>query len=234
MLAATSGPVRLYKFMGGPTFTALFATHREEGNLSFQDFGGSPSFTSVELGLFRRGGGGGGGRAETLAMVTEGGVYHGRLVVSPLLSCSLDGLIVEAALNEYVGGDGRPLSLGGRREGGRGSGGGGSPLLGAGGRGRRGSGDRRGEGEEGVEGRVISMVVTEFHFVLLFPKRLQVVSRLNGKQVRYRPPSVLPPSLTPSFSEKYPFSQPIPLSLPPSLPPFFLFSLPQLGATLPS
>lgn len=41
VLAATSNPVRLYKFLGGPTFDALFARYRDGvGSLTFQDFGG--------------------------------------------------------------------------------------------------------------------------------------------------------------------------------------------------
>lgn len=41
VLAATSNPVRLYKFLGGPAFEALFARYRDGlGSLTFQDFGG--------------------------------------------------------------------------------------------------------------------------------------------------------------------------------------------------
>jgi hypothetical protein len=40
VLAATSNPVRLYKFLGGPTFEALFSRHRDLGSGSFQDLGG--------------------------------------------------------------------------------------------------------------------------------------------------------------------------------------------------
>ncbi len=45
VLAATSNPVRLYKFLGGPGFDALFANYRDGvGSLTFQDFGGCVSF----------------------------------------------------------------------------------------------------------------------------------------------------------------------------------------------
>ena len=176
VLAATANPVRLYKFLGGPTFEALFAKHREQGNLSFQDFGGSPLFHAAELHLFRSERGGGGLRpAESMALLTEAGIYHGKLNLYPPPS-SPDAIITEASLTEYIGSDGKPL---------------GDPhhLLSsspysAGGGGRRGSGAGGGSGSDA---RPLSLALSEFHFLLLYPKRLQVVSRLSGKQVQHNP-----------------------------------------------
>lgn len=139
VLAATSSPVRLYKFLGGPTFEALFAKHAESGTINFQDLGG-PTFNNTELRLYRRSLQ---DRAHSLALLTENGIYHGRIFMQTTLQGTVEVSIVESGMVDY-------------------------PL---------------GE-EERRDSTPLSLALSEFHFVVLYPQRLHVISRLSCKLVQ--------------------------------------------------
>eukprot|EP00752_Nemacystus_decipiens_P004533 g4139.t2 len=194
VMAVTASPLRLYVFMGGPTLEVMFREHRESSSTSFRELPGSMLGTALHVyrrasaapgaagaspgrdggggvgggfagprgrgGAALRGRGGGGVKGQkeappqSFALLTSMGIYHGSLALGG--HATLDNVISEAQLVPF------PEDAGGG-----------------------------GDGDGGLRGRVgmarsspLSMAITEFHFLLLFTGRLQVVSRLNGAVVQ--------------------------------------------------
>ena len=74
VMAVTSEPTRLYHYLGGPTFTHLFAHYVRTGTSSFAELPGS--LPKVELDCFVRSNE---LTAQHFALMSQYGVYHGNL-----------------------------------------------------------------------------------------------------------------------------------------------------------
>eukprot|EP00002_Diphylleia_rotans_P023649 TRINITY_DN4651_c0_g1_i3.p1 TRINITY_DN4651_c0_g1~~TRINITY_DN4651_c0_g1_i3.p1 ORF type:complete len:921 (+),score=186.87 TRINITY_DN4651_c0_g1_i3:58-2820(+) len=124
LIIATT-PTRIYQFVGGPSFEAVFAGYE---NPAFHELPGE--FQNSELHLFSKYQ----GLAKSLAWLTEPGIYHGNLVFgsqNPGDSVCTDNQLLQFPNTESA------------------------TLI------------------------PISMLLTEWHFILLYPDRFQAISRLN-------------------------------------------------------
>lgn len=75
VMCATSSPTRMYHFIGGPTFSALFAEYVQSGTTSFTELPGE--IKRAELYCYGKSAQ---TRAQNFALMTEMGIYHGSLL----------------------------------------------------------------------------------------------------------------------------------------------------------
>ncbi|CAM9575226.1 unnamed protein product [Chrysoparadoxa australica] len=166
VMAATANPTRLYTLLGGPTLEALFRSYREPGNTSFQELPGHLMTTELRLLYNAVGGSSHNSQPEAFAMLTSLGVYHGSLALSSnsKTGISASNLVVDAKLQPYPS---DPVSLPSSLD--KGS------LAGPG---------PRPSGVAGSELVPLSLAITPYHFLLLYPNKLEATSRLSGGVVQ--------------------------------------------------
>ena len=75
VMCATSSPTRMYHFIGGPTFSQLFAEYVQSGTTSFTELPGE--IKRAELYCYSKNAQ---SRAQNFALMTEMGIYHGSLL----------------------------------------------------------------------------------------------------------------------------------------------------------
>jgi hypothetical protein len=96
VLAATATPTRLYHFLGGPTFVQLFQQYSQSGSTSFQELPGVVA--RAELHCYSRQPQ---SRAQSFALMTGVGIYHGSLLFTSAQNSS-ENVIMEAQLLQYT------------------------------------------------------------------------------------------------------------------------------------
>jgi hypothetical protein len=77
VMCATSSPTRMYHFIGGPSFSQLFADYVQSGTTSFTELPGE--IRRAELYCYSKSLQ---TRAQNFALMTEMGIYHGSLLFS--------------------------------------------------------------------------------------------------------------------------------------------------------
>lgn len=97
VMCATSSPTRLYHFLGGPTFTALFAEITQNGTTSFTELPGE--IKRAELHLYSKNLQ---QHAQNFALMTQMGIYHGTLLFSNLNQNRTENVLMEAQLMPYA------------------------------------------------------------------------------------------------------------------------------------
>ncbi len=86
VMCATSSPTRMYHFLGGPTFAALFAEYTQSGATSFTEMPGD--IKRAELYCYSKNIQ---TRAQNFALMTEMGIYHGSLLFANTGSSASSG-----------------------------------------------------------------------------------------------------------------------------------------------
>ena len=169
VMAVTAQPTRYYQFVGGPSFEKLFEKFGQGiGKMParFNEFGTELPYS--ELHFFSKNHA---MRAESFAMLTEVGILHGQLMFGS--QNAGDSVVKDTKLLDYA-----MKTRGGNNGGGSGSGSGiGSNISSN----SSGSGDSKGPSTE--RGALLSMTVTEFHFLLLYQNRLCACTRITHEIV---------------------------------------------------
>ncbi len=137
VMCATSNPTRLYSFVGGPTFTSLFADHISAGTSAFTELGSD--IKKPELLVYASRG------QKLFALLTKMGIYHGVICLHGS-KVSSDTVLTEAQLMPYN-------------------------LIG---------GNQSGNTTTVSNTPTLSLIATDFHFLLITNDHLQVISKLNG------------------------------------------------------
>lgn len=175
VMFSTTSPTRLYFFLGSGSFKDIFVA----SNSSFTELPGGIS--RAELHCFNKYTH---TRAQSFALMTAMGIYHGSIVFSPSSTSKGNGggigaagtdetvQMVEALLMPYLNTATVTLSQQSSNVG---------VMNGGGGGGTDGLVDGVGVGDMFLTPSLpLSIAATEFHFLVLTHDRLQIVSRLNG------------------------------------------------------
>jgi vacuolar protein sorting-associated protein 18 len=185
VMAVTAQPTRYYQFVGGPSFEDLFSKFGSGSNqmpARFNEFGTELPYS--ELHLFSKNHV---MRAESFAMLTEVGILHGQLMFGS--QNAGDSVVKDTKLLDYAMKTRKGGGSGGGKKGDhhhhRNSGGGNnvSNVINGTSSGGTSSGDKNDNTSMSERGALLSMTVTEFHFLLLYQYCLCACTRITHEIV---------------------------------------------------
>ena len=165
VMAVTAQPTRYYQFVGGPTFEHLFSKFGSGGKMParFNEFGTELPYS--ELHFFSKNYA---MRAESFAMLTEVGILHGQLMFGS--QNAGDSVVKDTKLLDYSrkGSDHKSRTIS-------------KPSSNT----SDDSTDLNGQkfSSPSERGALLSMTITEFHFLLLYQHRLCAFTRITHEVV---------------------------------------------------